>query len=54
MGRRDRDAILPQTLPLAMQSTSGRGLMNREILSEEQGVYALYQAPQPLRPALER
>lgn len=40
--------ILPKTTPLKWQLTIGRGLINTELLHEEQGVCAPHQARQPL------
>ena len=53
-GRRGRDLVLPTTPPPGWLPVSGRNLTNMDCILEEQGVYAPYQAPQPLGPSLER
>lgn len=45
--------VLPKTTPLIWQLTIGRGLINTELLPEEQGVCVPQMAPQPLELAPE-
>ena len=54
MGRRVRGAVSPKISPLAQQPRGARDLTHVELLPEELGVCALYQAPQTLQPAWER
>ena len=54
MGRRVRGAVSPKISPLAQQPGGARDLTHVELLPEELGVCALYQAPHTLQPAWER